>query len=151
MNIVASLFELLIILNSDYSTVAFISMNTLAIFYLLIGFFTKMLKAYKMNLAFFIWFCCGLFTIITLYLFAYDDFHKEKLGFMKFNIFLGLYSFGVWSIVYFADYMNMDQIEITKMIFVAGEDFYRMISSMALDLHKEYNIEKYKNEEEYNY
>ena len=108
MNIVTSLFELLIILNSDYQTVALISMNSLAVFFLFVGVITKMLKAYKMNLAFFIWFCCGFLTLIFLYLYAYDDFHKEKLGFMKFNIFLGLYSFGIWSVVYFADYMNMD-------------------------------------------
>lgn len=140
MNTVACLFELLIVLNSDYSTVAFISMVTLATFFAIIGLSTKILRNFKMGLSFALWFLCGSVTLVLLFIFAYDDFHKDELGFMNFNIFLGLYCFGVWSIIYFADYINMDHIGVNRMIFVAGEDFYRMISSMALDLHKEYNI-----------
>lgn len=68
---------------------------------------------------------------------------------MKFNIFLGLYTFSIWINLFFMDVDNVDDMTPMKMFFNFGSDFYRTLSSLFLEIKKDF--EEIENIETFNY
>jgi hypothetical protein len=149
-NFIGFICENLIIINVEFNAILMLSFSSLALFYFLTAILTKIRKSYGFIFNLFILFFIGTATNVLFVVFFRSYFNEEKMGYFRYNIFLGSYVYGVWTIFYFYDFVNRKNISKLRVSFEIGKDFVFMLGGILKEIKSEFYLEE-TNSSSFNY
>ena len=137
-NLLGFSVEFLLLINVEFTPVLYVTMISLIVFYLLTGFFARFKNRYDIFFNFVMMIFCAIISNILFFVFFQGFFKDEKLGYFKYNVFIGSYIFAFWSILYFSQRKN---ISFLKISFEIGSDFFKVITTIFYEIKAEFNLE----------
>lgn len=130
--------EFLLLINVEFTPILYVTMGSLICFYTIGGIVAKFKKRYDMGFNFGIMVICAIICNVLFFVFFQDFFKKEKMGYFKYNVFMGSYVFAFWSILYFSQRKDIGFLRIS---FEIGRDFFKVVSSVCGEIKGEFNLE----------